>query len=75
MAKIVKTLYIDGGHCRDVGQLKGYFHNLSQDSAVYEDLLDYSKSGDMESWLEGHGEEELAQKVVAIDKELGIPNT
>ena len=33
--------------------------------------MDYSKSGDMESWLEGHGEEELAQKVVAIDKELG----
>ena len=71
MAKIVKTLYIDGGHCRDVGQLKGYFHNLSQDSAVYEDLLDYSKSGDLESWLEKHREEGLARKVAAIDKELG----
>ena len=33
--------------------------------------MDYSKSGDLESWLEKHREEGLARKVAAIDKELG----
>ena len=74
MAKILKSLFIGGvhgEHCVDIEQLKGYFQHLSQDSDVYKDLLDYSKSGDLESWLEKHGEEGLARKVAAIDKELG----
>ena len=74
MAKILKPLFIGGvhgEHCVDIEQLKGYFQHLSQDSDVYKDLLDYSKFGDLESWLEKHGEEGLAQKVAAIDKELG----
>ena len=33
--------------------------------------MELSKSGDLESWLEKHGEEGLARKVAAIDKELG----
>ena len=74
MAKILKPLFIGGvhgEHCVDIEQLKGYFQHLSQDSDVYKDLLDYSKFGDLESWLEKHGEEGLARKVAAIDKELG----
>ena len=71
MAKIGRTLYIGGVHYVDINDLKGCFQNLSQDSAAYKDLLELSKSGDMESWLEGHGEEALAQKVAAIDKHSG----
>ena len=74
MAKILKPLFIGGvhgEHCVDIEQLKGYFQHLSQASDVYKDLLDYSKSGDLESWLEKHGEEGLARKVAAIDKHSG----
>ena len=71
MAKIVHTLFIGRVHCVDIEQLKGYFQHLSQDSAAYKDLLELSKSGDLESWLEKHREEGLARKVAAIDKELG----
>lgn len=65
------NLYIRNEHCLDIKQLKDYFSNISEDTEVYFNLLDYSRHGDLTTWLEEHGEIELANKISLIEEELG----
>lgn len=65
------NLYIRNEHCLDIKQLKDHFSNISEDSEVFFELLDYSRHGDLTTWLEEHGEIELANQIRLIDEELG----
>ena len=65
------NLYIRNEHCLDIKQLKDYFSNISEDTEVYFNLLDYSRHGDLTTWLEEHGELELANKIRTLDEDLG----
>ncbi|MBQ0057512.1 MAG: hypothetical protein KBT20_07640, partial [Bacteroidales bacterium] len=60
-------LYINNEHCSTVEQLKGYFKlDLTPDSDIYADLLDYGRHGDIAEWLREMDEAELASKVESI---------
>lgn len=65
-------LYINNEHCSSVEQLKGYFtENLTSDSDIYNDLLDYGRYGDIAVWLREMGEPDMASKVDSISGDLG----
>ena len=64
-------LYINDKHCLSVEQLKGYFtEDLTSDSVIYYDILDYGRYGDISQWLQELGEDELSAKVASIDNTL-----
>ena len=64
-------LYINNEHCTSVDQLKGYFtDNLTPDSDIYIDLIDYGRHGDIAEWLRQEGEPELASKMESIPTSL-----
>ena len=64
-------LYINDKHCLSVEQLKGYFtEDLTADSVIYYDILDYGRYGDISQWLQELGEDELSAKVASIDNTL-----
>ena len=65
------NLHINGEHCLNINQLEQYFHNLSEGSDTYLDLLDYAKSGDLTKWLKEHNENLLALKVNDVDNSIG----
>lgn len=65
------NLYIDKQHCLSIDQLKHYFINLSEESDIYWDLLDYAKYGDLANWLHEHNEDKLADSVSNIDNKIG----
>ena len=65
------NLYINSEHCLNINQLEQYFHNLSEGSDIYLDLLDYAKSGDLTKWLKEHNENLLASKVNDVDNSIG----
>lgn len=65
-------LYIDNEICDTFEQLKGFFRQEQMcDNAVYSDLLDISRHGEISAWLMENGREELAMKVDAIDSKVG----
>lgn len=60
-------LYINNEYCTSVEQLKSYFiDNITPDSDIYVDLLDYGRHGDMAAWLREIGEYEMASRVESI---------
>ena len=64
-------LYINDKYCLSVEQLKGYFtEDLTADSVIYYDILDYGRYGDISQWLQELGEDELSAKVASIDNTL-----
>ena len=64
-------LYINNEHCTSVTQLKGYFsEDLTPESDIYADLLDYGRHGDIAAWLRELGETELASRIESIDTGL-----
>ena len=64
-------LYISNEHCTSVTQLKGYFsEDLTPESDIYADLLDYGRHGDIAVWLRELGETELASRIESIDTGL-----
>ena len=64
-------LYINNEHCISVEQFKGYFsEDLTPESDVYADLLDYGRHGDIAVWLRELGETELASRIESIDTGL-----
>lgn len=65
------VLYINGEHCTSLAQLKGYFlEDLTLESDIYADLLDYGRHGDIAKWFGEQGEPELSFKVAAISSGL-----
>ena len=64
-------LFINNEHCTSVDQLKEYFSmELTPESDIYADLLDYGRHGDIAKWLHEMGELELASKVETIAPDL-----
>ena len=64
-------LYINDEHCLSVEQLKGYFtEDLTAESPIFSDLLDYGRSGDISEWLKEMEEDEMSGKVASIDNTL-----
>ena len=64
-------LYINDEHCLSVEQLKGYFtEDLTAESPIYYDLLDYGRSGDISEWLKEMEKDEMSAKVASIDSDL-----
>ena len=64
-------IYINGEYCSSVEQLKWYFsENLTPESDIYLDLLDYGRHGDITVWLREMNETKLASNVDAIDTGL-----
>ena len=64
-------LYINEEHCSSLEQLKGYFtEDLTAESPIYYDLLDYGRSGDISEWLKEMEEDEMSAKVALIDSDL-----
>lgn len=65
-------LYINNEHCSSVEQLKGYFtEDLTPNSDIYADLLDYGRYGDIAEWLREMGEPDMANRVDSISGDLG----
>ena len=64
-------IYINGEFCSSLEQLKWYFsENLTPESDIYLDLLDYGRHGDITVWLRERNETELSSKVEAISEDL-----
>ena len=64
-------LYINNEHCTSIAQLIGYFVTpLSISSAIYYDLLDCGRYGDIAQWLREIGEDSIAKKVESINTDL-----
>ena len=64
-------LYINNEHCTSLDQLKDYFSDdLTPESDIYADLLDYGRHGDLAEWLREMGEPERASKVETIASDL-----
>ncbi len=68
---MITNLYINGEYCRSLLQLKTYFTNLTTESDTYYDLLDSGREGDLSKWLKTIHEDELADKISAVDTALG----
>ena len=64
-------LYINNEHCENIEQLKNYFINDLNNQNVIDDILDYGRSGDIAEWLRELGEEQYADRIDAIDNNLG----
>ena len=65
------NIYINDEHCLSVEQFKGYFtEDLTAESPIYYDLLDYGRSGDISEWLKEMEEDEMSAKVALIDSDL-----
>lgn len=65
------VLYINNEHCTSIAQLKGYFsEDLTPDSDIYADLLDYGRYGDIAAWLLEQNEQGLSSKVASISTDL-----
>ena len=65
------NIYINDEHCLSVEQLKGYFtEDLTAESPIFSDLLDYGRSGDISEWLKEMEEDEMSEKVALIDTTL-----
>ena len=65
-------LYINDERCTSMKQLRSYFEgSISYSSPLFYDLLDYARSGDMSSWLREIKEEEKANRLDAINFDLG----
>ena len=64
-------LYINNEHCTSVDQLKEYFSmDLTPESDIYADLLDYGRHGDIAEWLCEMVEPDLASRVKSIALDL-----
>ena len=64
-------LYINDEYCSSVEQLKGFFfEDLTLESEIYADLLDYGRHGDIAVWLRERNEPELSSKVEGIPTDL-----
>ena len=64
-------LYINNELCTDILSLKKFLERkISKDSATFYDLVDYGKSGELETWLLEIGEDGLSDEIRQIDKML-----
>lgn len=64
-------LYINNELCTDILSLKKILERkISKDSATFYDLVDYGKSGELETWLLEIGEDGLSDEIRQIDKML-----
>lgn len=64
-------LYIGNKHCTSVEQLKEYFSmDLTPESDIYADLLDYGRYGDIASWLRQMGEPDMVSKIDPMSTDL-----
>lgn len=64
-------LYINNELCQDLKHLQVLMKKIPVDSEVYSDILEYSRYGDLSSWLREHDNSELADQVDEIDKKVG----
>lgn len=63
-------LFINNEHCTSLEQLKKYFNNdVSIESELFAELVDYARYGDMTKWLKEHGNHNLADLIEDINEE------
>lgn len=64
-------LYINEEYCSSLQQLQSYFSlNFKIESSVFQDIIDYGRSGELSRWLREHDYYRIAEDVDKIDATL-----
>ena len=61
-------LYIYDRFCENMTQLKAFYKSIADNKIVQEDILDLSRSGDLSTWLDEHGETEMSNKINLLNE-------